>query len=122
MQKKGIFNVYKHKQKRAKLRHNQTEPEKKLWNGLRSKQLGVKFRRQHGIANYIVDFYCPECSLVIELDGDSHYNDQATKKDQIRDAYLNSIGLKVIRFTNDQVMKNYQGVIESLQNSLPRQH
>jgi very-short-patch-repair endonuclease len=93
-----------------------TGPEKRLWSRLRSRQLqGSKFRRQHGIGPYIVDFYCPEQSLVIEIDGDSHADAEQIQKDQRRDRYLQSIGLRVVRYTNDDIMKNLDGVLEDLQ-------
>jgi very-short-patch-repair endonuclease len=76
---------------------------------------GIKFRRQHGIGPYIVDFYCPEQSLVVEVDGDSHADAEQIQKDQRRDRYLQSIGLKVVRYRNDDIMKNLDGVLEDLQ-------
>ena len=59
-----------------------TEPEKRLWSILRNNQLGVKFRRQHGIGHYIVDFYCPELKLIIEVDGESHFSEDAQAYDR----------------------------------------
>ena len=63
-----IFNKTQYKQRRHELRHHLTEPEQRLWQILRNKQMGIKFRRQHGIGHYIVDFYCPELKLIIEVD------------------------------------------------------
>lgn len=101
---------------KRRLRSDMTGPEKRLWSRLRSRQLqGSKFRRQHGIGPYIVDFYCPEQSLVIEIDGDSHADAEQIQKDQRRDRYLQSIGLRVVRYTNDDIMKNLDGVLEDLQ-------
>jgi very-short-patch-repair endonuclease len=78
-----------------------TGPEKRLWSRLRARQLqGIKFRRQHGIGPYIVGFYCPEQSLVIEVDGDSHADAEQIQRDQRRDRYLQSIGLRVVRYRN----------------------
>ena len=114
MQNRAIFNLKSFKDKRAELRNNQTEPEKQLWQRLRQNQLGVKFRRQHGIGKYIVDFYCSELSLIVELDGDSHYNEQALKYDLNRDSYLNGLGLTIKRFTNEDINKNFDGVINVL--------
>lgn len=105
-----IFNLPRYKQRRQHLRNNATVPERTLWQLLRGKQLGVKFRRQHGIGHYIVDFYCPERRLVIELDGESHSSDTAQDYDRQRDNYLNSLGLRVIRFTNEQLAENPEGV------------
>ena len=92
-----------------------TEPEKRLWARLRARQVNnLKFRRQHGIGDYIVDFYCSDVSLVIELDGDSHADASQVQRDRERDDYLRSIGLGVVRYTNDDVMKNLDGVLEDL--------
>ncbi|PYF79172.1 very-short-patch-repair endonuclease [Marinomonas alcarazii] len=87
------------------------EPERRLWFHIRGRQLGVKFRRQHGVGSYIVDFYCPEKHLVIEVDGDSHYTDEARKYDIERTIYLNRKGLQVLRFTNEQVMNELDAVL-----------
>jgi very-short-patch-repair endonuclease len=75
---------------------------------------GLKFRRQHGIGPYIVDFYCSEQSLVIEVNGDSHADPDQTLKDQLRDNYLQSLGLRVIRYFNDDIVKNLDGILEDL--------
>ena len=107
-----LFNQSRYKQRRQDLRTNTTSPEQVLWQKLRGKQMGVKFRRQHGIGHYIVDFYCSERKLVIEVDGDSHFTDDAQEYDQIRDAYLQGLELTVLRFTNEQVMQNLVGVRE----------
>ena len=96
---------------RQRLRNNPTEPERQLWNRLKGSQLGVKFRRQMGIENYIVDFYCPERHLVIELDGDSHYTEAGKACDAERDAFLNANKIRILRFTNDEVMQNMDGVL-----------
>lgn len=113
-----IFNRPEYTTRRQGLRHNATQPEQKLWSVLRGKQLGVKFRRQQGIGHYIVDFYCPERQLVIEIDGDSHFTDDAQAYDQSRDAYLQSLGLQVLRFTNAQVLENLEGVYETIKQAV----
>ena len=79
-----FYNKSSTKEKRRYLRTNQTKPELILWDKLKSKQLGFKFRRQYSIGEYIVDFYCSEKKLVIEIDGDSHFTDEAIKYDKIR--------------------------------------
>ena len=106
-----IFNLAQSKDLRKKLRNNRPKPEIKLWYYTRNKQLGCKFRRKVGIGEYIVDFYSPEIKLVIEIDGESHYNQQEIEKDKTRDLYLHGLGLKVLRFTNLEVMENIEGVI-----------
>jgi very-short-patch-repair endonuclease len=109
-----IFNKTEYTPRRQALRNNMTEPEKKLWQILRSKQMGVKFRRQHGIGYYIADFYCPELKLVIEVDGDSHSSANAQAYDAIRRDFMASLGITTLRFTNDQVMNNIEGVHQHL--------
>jgi very-short-patch-repair endonuclease len=115
---KQIFNQPRHKQRRQCLRNNLTAPEQVLWQVLRGKQLGVKFRRQHGIGHYIVDFYCPERQLVVELDGASHFTGDAPAYDRIRDTYLQSLGLRVLRFTNVQIVENLDGVYDIIKQAV----
>jgi cyclase len=100
---------------RAKeLRNQETMAEKLLWRELSNKQLGVKFRRQHPIYQYIVDFYCHELKMVIEVDGLIHLEDDIIEKDKLREQQLHSLDLIVIRFTNDEIFQNLKDVIERL--------
>jgi very-short-patch-repair endonuclease len=101
---------------RQKLRKNLSAPETILWSKLKSKQLGVKFRRQYGVANYILDFYCSTLKLAIEIDGNSHYDNDALLADKSREDYLKSINIKVLRFTNPEITDNLNGVIIKLSN------
>lgn len=104
---------------KRRLRSNMPGPETRLWSRLRARQLqGFKFRRQHGIGPYIVDFYCPEQSLIIEVDGDSHADADQIVKDQRRDTYFQSLGLRVIRYFNDDIVMNLAGVLEDLAEKL----
>ena len=119
--RKQIFNNKYQKPVRSELRNNQTEPEKIFWNWVRNKQFGVKFRRQYGIGRYIVDFYCPELKLVIEIDGDSHFDEISKEYDAKWDEYLFSIGLKIMRFTNTDLMQNREGVLLKLLELIPGQ-
>ena len=98
------------------LRKNQTEDEKLLWVYLKSKQLGVRFKRQHPIWMYIADFYCHEIKLVIEIDGSVHKIKEVIENDIIRQEDITSFGIKVIRFTNQEIRTNVTGVIERIQN------
>ena len=101
------------------LRAEMTPAERQLWARLRAKQFRtLTFRRQHGIGPYIVDFYCSKRSLVVEVDGDSHGNEDQIIKDTEREAYLQSLGLQVIRYTNDEVVSNLEGVLEDLSAKL----
>ncbi len=101
------------------LRKNLTEAEKLLWSRLRKKQLkGYRFHRQRIIGNYIVDFYCPRAKLVIEVDGGQHYEKNGKIKDKIRDKYLKSIGLRVLRFSDCEVLLNLVEVLEVIYKNL----
>ena len=91
------------------LRQNATQPEQILWSMLRGRQVGnLKFRRQHPIEPYIVDFYCAEARLVIELDGESHNGREAY--DRERSSHLRTLGLTVFGISNDDVLQNLDGV------------
>ena len=109
-----IFNREATLDKRREQRGNPTEPEQRLWQLLRAGQLGVKFRRQQGIGPYIADFYCPERLLVIEVDGDSHFDERGLSHDKQRDAYMAVLSLTVLRFSNREVMQNLPGVVVSI--------
>jgi very-short-patch-repair endonuclease len=102
--------VTKEKLQRAKeLRRNMTPAEKILWNELRANKLGVHFRRQQVIAGFIVDFYCHKFALVVEVDGDVH--DLQKDEDERREKALSALGLRVVRFRNDEVMRNLSTVV-----------
>lgn len=114
-----IYNNPNTKEKRQNLRNNQTEAEKKLWQYLRNKQMnGYKFYRQYGIGNYIADFYCPKLKLVIELDGGQHYTEEGLEYDKTREDYMSSLGIKTIRFSNSDIMKNIEGVLEIIKGDI----
>ena len=100
----------------GKLRKDPTPAERKLWSRIRNDQLGVNFRRQHAVGNFIPDFVCIEKKLILELDGSQHLEQQ--EYDDDRTKYLESLGYKVIRFWNNDVMKNMDGVILSIMYSL----
>ena len=104
-----------------RLRKGMTESEQVLWLQLRRKQLlGVQFYRQKPIGNYVVDFYAPEAKLVIEVDGSQHQGAGHAQNDARRDLFLASQGLKVLRFTNLQVLKERDAVLEVLFETLQR--
>ncbi|MCX6182053.1 MAG: endonuclease domain-containing protein [Bacteroidetes bacterium] len=99
---------------RLSLRNNMTSAEAMLWNLIKNKQLGVKFRRQHSIGNYVADFYCPELRIAIEMDGGIHNEISSMMYDETRDNYLLSKRIKVIRFSNLELFTNEERVIEEL--------
>jgi len=110
-----IFNRPKSKTFRKHLRNNATTAEATLWKFLQQRQLeGRKFRRQHGIGKYIVDFYCPTEKLVIELDGEGHYSDAGLAYDLKRTRYFEELGIRVVRFENNEVFKNLEYVLEKI--------
>lgn len=95
------------------LRQQPTPAEDRLWQYLRNKQLlGYKFRRQHAIYNYIADFCCCEKKLIIEVDGSVH--DKQIEKDKTRDENLESVGYKVVRFSNEEVLDEIENVISTI--------
>ena len=101
------------KAKARQLRTNMTDAEQKLWYHVRRKQiLGVQFFRQRPIGEYIVDFHAPTVKLVIELDGSQHMEDHAIGYDSIRSAYLEKLGLRVLRFNNLQVLNETESVLD----------
>ena len=111
--------VTKAKLDRAReLRRDMTPAEKMLWQELRGNKLGVHFRRQQIIAGFIVDFYCHTASLVIELDGDIHETEWQWVRDREREKALGEIGLRTIRFRNDEVVKDLQQVLLRIRDFL----
>ncbi|MEY2943405.1 MAG: hypothetical protein RLY97_1419 [Pseudomonadota bacterium] len=99
------------------MRHEMTEPETLLWLELRAERfMGIKFRRQKVIGNYIADFAANDPKLIVELDGNTH--DVDDKRDQVRTNYLESQGYQVVRFTNTDVITNMDGVLTVLQNTI----
>ena len=96
-----------------RLRKNMTPAEAKLWSALKGKKLdGVKFRRQHPVGNFILDFYCPAYKLVIEVDGEIHNHQQEC--DRVRTYKLEQYGYKVVRFSNEQVLNDLPEVLAEI--------
>ena len=112
-----IFNKTSQKDLRHDLRENCTKSEAVLWKYLKGKKIGFRFRRQHGIGRYIVDFYCPELKLVIEVDGYTHIDYDQYRYDMDREDYLRGLGLTVKRYTSTQVFKQIREVYCDLQNT-----
>jgi very-short-patch-repair endonuclease len=112
---KRINNLVKLKEKRKYLRNNLTPAEATLWRILKSKQLeGRKFRRQHSVGNYILDFYCPSERLAIELDGAHHFTEAGLMYDKKRTEYIESLDITIIRFENKLVFDRTDFVIEEI--------
>ena len=101
------------------LRKIMSGPEAKLWNGLRAlRPLGHHFRRQVPLGRYIADFCCHRVRLVIEVDGDTHFGDEAEARDVARDAFIRREGYRVLRVTNVDVMRNLDGVMAAIVSAL----
>ena len=99
------------------LRKNMTPQERHLWYDFLS-GYPVHFRRQKVIGNYIVDFYCPRAKIVVELDGSQHFEPEAALADQERTEYLNSLGIKVLRYANNEVNEQFRAVCEDIDNQV----
>jgi very-short-patch-repair endonuclease len=101
------------------LRTNATSAERRLWNGLRREQIsGFKFRRQVVLRGFVVDFACYSARLVIEVDGATHSSDVERARDAVRSAALRAQGYDILRFTNDEVFHNIEGVLETIRLKL----
>lgn len=106
------FNLIPLKERRRKLRADSTEAEKVLWKVIRNKKLGVRFVRQFSIDGYVMDFYCPKLRLAIELEGGIH---QFRKEyDELRFKYLQAFSVKILRFTNEDILHNLDAVLSNI--------
>jgi len=102
-----------------RLRRNQTDAEKKLWYVLRNRSLAnAKFKRQHPVDNYILDFYSPEHRLCSEADGGQHYTEDGKQSDETRSKVLANMGIRVLRFSDYDVLNNIEGVCEVIQHAI----
>ena len=99
------------------LRNNATEQENRLWYRF-LRTYAVRFNRQRVVGNYIVDFYCDKAKLVVELDGSQHFDETGIEADTERDEYLESLGLKILRFSNSDVDKNFYEVCTVIDNTV----
>jgi very-short-patch-repair endonuclease len=106
--------------KARELRKIPTEAEKTLWKALRRDQLGVSFRRQHPIGRYVLDFYCPSAGLAVEVDGGQHAAGNQQEIDQRRDQWLLANGIRMLRFWNNEVLSNLEGVLQTIVRDLKR--
>ena len=105
--------------KAIELRKNETKSEKLLWEKLKGNQIkSSKFRRQHPIGLYIADFYCHKLKLIIEVDGEYHLSEEQILKDSERTNSLKESGLEVIRFTNEEIVKNIESVLSKLSTKI----
>ena len=100
------------------LRSNLTDAEDCLWDRLKLKHLGFVFNRQKPIGEYIADFYCRKAKLIIEVDGGRHFSKDTVDNDRVRDEYMRSLGLTVLRFSNSEVLKNTDRVVATIHRQL----
>ena len=113
-----LHNIKPLKEARKALRNNLTPAEAALWKILKGSQLdGRKFRRQHSIRGYVLDFYCPSERLAIELDGAHHFTPNGIEEDNDRDSFLNSLNIRVVRFENKHVFEQVDYVIEEIKRN-----
>ncbi|WP_438962138.1 endonuclease domain-containing protein [Nonlabens sp.] len=116
-QKPSIHNLKYLKKYRKTLRKNLTPAEAYLWNQLKSRKFkGLKFRRQHSVGNYILDFYCSQYNLAIELDGDYHDNPKQKELDGVRDLFLKDKDIYVLRYENRYVFEELEHVLKGIEN------
>ncbi len=115
-----LFNREEVRDKRRALRNNMPQAEIMLWSKLRGRNAkGYKFRRQYSVGPYIVDFYCVELKLAIEIDGESHFVQGSEDHDLRRQQFIESAGIRFLRFTNTDVYENLEGVLETIMKQLP---
>lgn len=114
-----IYNRPEYKDRRRELRATMTAAERMIWERVRGSQLGSRFRRQHSIGDYIVDFYCPTARLVIEIDGSTHNSEQQQNHDALRTHYLKSVGHHVLRFTNKEVQEDIDHILAVIRSHCP---
>ncbi len=117
MWRRFVYNITPLKDRRKQLRNRATEAEKILWSCLKNDNLKHKFIRQYSVEGYVVDFYCPDSRLAIELDGEQHKNN--VEYDEYRTRLLNAWGIKLIRFWNWEIKENLTQVLKKIELALP---
>ena len=111
---KWTHNIRNLRDRRRDLRKRQTPQEDKMWFELRDNKLGVKFKRQHSIGGYIVDFFCAKFNLIIEVDGSVHDQPESIKNDLVRDDFLKKMNCQVLRFKNTQIDTDLDAVMREI--------
>ncbi len=114
-----IYNKPTTKDFRRSLRHNQTDAERKIWNMVRQGQIeGLKFFRQYGVGSYVLDFYCPQKRIAIEVDGGQHAGEKQRLHDEKRTLFLAQHDIHVLRFWDNEVLLNIEGVWQKIQEAV----
>ena len=115
------FNKANEQTRRRYLRNNLPQAEIILWSKLKSRQLlGFKFRRQYSVGSYIIDFYCPEMKLAVEVDGDSHFLEKSLEYEKERQSFIEGFGIQFLRFTNNDIYRNLNGALFTICETLKR--
>ena len=115
-----LYNNTAAKEKRRTLRKNATDAERKGWSILRRDQMGVRFFRQYSVGPYVLDFFCPIRRLAVEIDGGQHNEAKHKQHDVNRTAYLTQHHIQVLRFWNNEVLQNIEGVWQKIKGELDR--
>lgn len=110
------YNNQSTKKKRRELRKNPTDAERKVWNILKDGEMGVRFFRQYSIKQYILDFYCPTLRIAVEIDGGHHAEETHKRHDAKRSEFLTKQDIYVLRFWNNEVMQNLEGVWQKIKD------
>lgn len=123
MRKNQLHNIDKLRDRRKELRSNLTPAEAFLWKYLKNSQLeGRKFRRQHSFGKFVIDFYCSTEKLGVELDGMYHFTEEQIKYDADRTEYMNSLGIRIIRFENAEVFEKTDEVLIKIKDCFRSNH
>jgi len=118
VKRKFTFNINPLKPRRQSLREKSTLAEKILWERLRRNNLGVKFFRQYSVEGYVMDFYCPEKRLSVEIEGSIHNLSSTQKYDKYREKYLQAFGIKILKFSNTEVFTKVGNVTSEIKSAL----
>lgn len=114
-----LYNKSSEKNKRRKLRQNQTNAEELIWRFLRNRQLsGYKFKRQYSVDHFVIDFYCPELKLAVEIDGASHNGPDQQKKDISRQKYLEAFNIKYVRIKDEELLDNPNKAFNKIEKAI----
>ena len=112
------FNKKSEQEKRRNLRKNMTYCEKIVWQHIRKKQLGYRFLRQYSVDHFVIDFYCPELKLAVEIDGESHNEPGKKKKDISRQRYLESFNIKFVRIKDEELLGNPEKAFGKIEDAI----
>jgi len=113
-----VFNATRMKGRRRILRNKPTKFEDLMWNELRDRKLGFKFKRQYSLGNYVADFFCREKKLAVEIEGEVHRRASVQKYDVYRIRYMGALGVRVVRIQNEEIIKNLDQVLKKIRINL----